>query len=195
MQVSNRNSWFCGSLLALCTASCGALQSANDGANGPAGAGVQTHWVYHNGEFNWAGDYSWEATINFHDKAGEPVAGRRDIAVTIIGRWGGFQPWVQGKNFDVTPYKYLVYSLKPTVPNQHWSTGFEAFNDVPDGKLLNIVGPPYGPVPVVGKWGTYKIPLSAFELTNTHIQKFTIADGTGLTSNLYYVDDVGFTVE
>jgi hypothetical protein len=179
-----------GTLLALCTASCGALPSADGGASSGS-----TLWVYHHGEFYWAGDYSWEATINFHDKAGEPVEGHHDIAVTITGRWGGFQPWVQGKNLDVSPYKYLVYSLKPTSPNQVWSTGFEAYNDVPDGKLLNIVGPPYGPVPVVGKWGTYKIPLSDFALTNMHIQKFTIADGTGLTSNLYYVDNVGFTVE
>ncbi len=64
-----------------------------------------------------------------------------------------------------------------------------------DGKAVVVSGPPYGPAPVAGQWGTYKIPLSDFALTNHFILKFTIADGTGLDSNLFYVDDIGFMTE
>jgi len=131
--------------------------------------------------------------------------GAYDIAVTIVSPWGGFQPFAfpyGGTPFDTTPYKYLIYSVKPTMPNQVFSTGVDANNDVPDGTPINVVGVPggppvttYGPTPVVGKWGSYKIPISAFGLTNPLILKFSIADGTGNPTNLYYVDDVGFTTE
>jgi hypothetical protein len=66
---------------------------------------------------------------------------------------------------------------------------------VADGKPVTVSGPPYGPAPVAGQWGTYKIPLSEFALTNRLILKFTIADVTGLDANLFYVDDIGFTSE
>jgi hypothetical protein len=73
---------------------------------------------------------------------------------------------------------------------------------VADGSIINIVGVPggpavtkYGPTPVVGQWGSYKIPIADFALTNPLILKFSIADGTGNSTNLFYVDDVGFTTE
>jgi hypothetical protein len=190
-----------GHLLALCMAGCGlpacttggeAPRSAIDGKSEPA---VATFWVYRNGEFNWAGDYSWEAQVDFGDTTGRPEGHRHDIAVKITGKWGGFQPFAPGKRFDVSRYKYLVYSVKPTVPDQVYGVGFSALNDVPDGKLLTITGAPYGPTPVPGQWATYKIPLAAFELTNHLVQKFSIADGTGLPRNLLYIDNVGFTAD
>jgi hypothetical protein len=104
-------------------------------------------------------------------------------------------PFAPGKRFDVRPYKYLVYSVKPTSSNQVYGTGFAAINDVPDGKTVTVTGPPYGPTPVAGQWATYKIPLAEFELGNPFIQKFSIADGTGLPTNLFYVDNIGFTAE
>jgi hypothetical protein len=59
----------------------------------------------------------------------------------------------------------------------------------------------YGPAPVVGKWATYKIPLSAVltqyasgsPVFETSVYKFGIQDQTGLGSNVWYVDNVGFT--
>jgi len=151
--------------------------------------------------FNWQGDYSWNASINYKDTAGGPVSGPFDIAVSITSRWGGFQPFATNNAFDTRPYKYLIYSLKPTVPNQIIGMGIDALNDVPDGNILNIVGvagapsTQYGPLPVVGKWATYKVPIADFNLTNPVILKFAIADGTGNNTNRYYVDDVGFTTQ
>jgi hypothetical protein len=175
-------------LLAFCLASCAAQAPT-------AGPGAAPFWIYRDGKFNWAGDYSWEARIEYRDtKAAQP--GRHyAIAVTIVGKWGGFQPFAPGKRFDVSQYKYLVYSLKPTREHQVFATGFAAWNDVPDGKPVTVAGPPYGPTPSAGQWASYKIPLSQFELSNKIVQKFTIADASGNDTNLFYVDDVGFTAE
>jgi hypothetical protein len=160
----------------------------------PPAAG--TFWIYQNGQFNFESDYSWNASIDYDNKTAEP--GKTCIAVTITAPNGGFQPYAAGKKFDVSPFKYLTYSMKPTLPNQIIATGFAAINDVPDGPQGGVVvAAPgftkYGPVPVAGQWGTYKVPLADFGLTNPLIQKFTIADGTGVGSNLYFVDNIALT--
>ena len=49
-----------------------------------------------------------------------------------------------------------------------------------------------GPAPVVGQWGVYTIPLADLGVLGTSIYKFAIQDKTGLASNVWYVDDVGF---
>jgi hypothetical protein len=154
-------------------------------------------WVYYNGQFNWQGDYSFgTGSINYQDTAGKPLSGQFDIAVPITSKWGGFQPFAPGGKFDTSPYKYLIYSLKPTVASQIFATGFAGFGDVADGNPVIVAGPAgskYGPVPEAGVWGTYKIPLVDFALSNPLILKFSIADSTGLDTNLFYVDNVGFS--
>ena len=178
-----------------------ALSDPTDGANlgTPSSATVSitsnaTDWVYYNGVFYWPGDWSFAGTPNYSDTAGSPLEGSYDIAFTVTSPWGGWQPYAPGLSLDTTPYKYLIFSLKPTQPNQVWNVAFESQGDTKDGVvLLNIAA--YGPTagPVVGQWGSYKIPLSAFQLTDPTILKFAIQDNTGLPSNLFYVDNVGFT--
>lgn len=161
-------------------------------------------WIYHNGTFSWPGDYSWNVNVNYKDTGGlavgDQVSGPTDIAVNVIGPWGGFQPYAfppGGTPFDTRAYKYLRYCTKPTQVNETHGTGFDADNDVPDGNPIPVVAGPgvtkYGPVPTVGKWGCYRIPLADFNLTNPLILKFNITDGTGNVPNLFYVDDVGFS--
>ncbi len=160
----------------------------------PVPAPTGTFWVYQNGQFNWESDYSWDAKIDYANKIGKP--GGSCISVAITGKWGGFQPYAQGKRFDTGPFKYLIYSVKPTLPNAIFATAFAAINDVADGSAVIVAGPgitKYGPVPQVGAWGAYKVPLADFGLTNPLIQKFTIAAGAGYAPDLYYVDNVGFT--
>lgn len=163
---------------------------------GPAG---NVFWVYHDGQFNWAGDYSFDAQISYTDTAGVPISGAFDISVLIQSPFGGFQPFTADGQFDTSPYKYLIYSMKPTMPNQIFATGFDANNDVPDGSPLVVAGgsagTKYGPTPVVGQWASYKVPLADFGFNNPLVLKFTIADGTGDPTNLFYVDDVGFSAE
>jgi hypothetical protein len=152
-------------------------------------------WVYYNGVFAWAGAYNFLATVNYADKAGAAPGNYADAAITITGQWGGWQPFAPGNAFDTTPYKSLVLSLKPTKANQCWATGFDAAGDTKDGNPVTFAGPgitTYGPVPQVGVWGNYVIPLSAFALTNRTVFKFSVADCSGNATNLFYATAVGF---
>lgn len=162
----------------------------------PPAAG--TFWVYQNGQFNWTSHFSFNGTPNLSDTSGKPVGGKADIAFTLATPFGGYQPYLAA-GFDTSPYKYLTYSIKPTVPGQIIATGFDANNDVPDGPAGGIVvaGPgitKYGPVPQVGVWATYKVPLADFGLTNPKVLKFSIADGLGdPAGTVIYMDNLGFS--
>lgn len=155
-------------------------------------------WVYQNGQFNWTSHFSFNGTPNLADTSGKPVGGKADIAFTLATPFGGYQPYLAG-GFDTSKYKYLTYSIKPTVANQIIATGFAANNDAADGPPggVNVVAPgltKYGPAPVVGQWATYKIPLADFGLTNPLVLKFSIADGSGdPAGSIIYFDNIGFS--
>jgi hypothetical protein len=173
-----------------------------DAASGSGGSGA-TFWVYDDGVFNWGGDYSFAATPNYKDTAGAPEDGPFDIAVTVTGAWGGFQPYAGGTvptwDFDDAAYTYLVMDLKPTVDNQSWNCLFHAVGDVQIGNGVDILD--YGPKPTKGVWAHYKIPLKDLGVydngapTYSGVYKFFIQDQTGLASNVFYVDKLGFTAE
>ena len=158
-------------------------------AGKPAAAGAP-YWVYHKGTFYWPGDYSFSAKAFYADKTGQAVSGSNDIKVVVSGQWGGFLPYARNWDFDARPYAYLTFSLKPTVPGQKLQVYFEKVGDIPVGTVVNPFE--YGPAPVVGQWSTYKIPLSALGVSGIHIYKFAIQDQTGLGSNVFYLDDIGF---
>ena len=177
------------------------LSGASATASITGSSGGSTAWVYYNGVLNWGGDWSFSATVSYADMAGVPLSGRYDVAVTTQ-QWGGWQPYVSANCqtnisacFDTTPYKYLVFSMKPTNPNQDLKAGFMSAGDTPDGIALYSLASycSGGANPPVGQWETCKVPLSAFGLTNPIILKFDIGDQTGLGSNVWYVDNVGFT--
>jgi hypothetical protein len=149
-----------------------------------------TSWVYYNGNFDWPGDYSFVASPNYSDTTGEPLSGTEDIKVTLEGAWGGWLPFAQNWNFNSKPYTKLTFALKPTVANQKWQVFFVKVGDVPVGISLDVAN--YGPAPVVGIWATYTIPLADLGVLGTSIYKFGIQDETGLPSNSWYVDNVGF---
>jgi hypothetical protein len=168
------------------------LPSSTSTTPTPTPVPTGTFSVYSNGVFNWAGDFSWNASINYKDTVGKP--GALDIAVSITSAYGGFQPYAQGGAFDTSPYKYLQYCAKPTRSGQVFGMGFAAAGDVGDGGIVNIgAGTAYGPSPTAGQWGCYKIPLADFKLTNPSILKFSVADGSGAATNTYYIDSIAFT--
>jgi hypothetical protein len=164
----------------------------------PPASGVA--WVYHLGQFNWISDYSWLGSVNYKDTAGNPGDGTYDIAFTVTGQWGGWQPYdipggTNGPGFDTGKYKTFHFCSKPTVPNQSHGMGIDSNNDTPDGLISLVAGPgltKYGPVPVAGQWGCYDVPIKDFNLVNPAIMKFSITDGTGLPTNKIYFKDVGF---
>jgi hypothetical protein len=175
----------------------------------PAPAPLTTYTVYSNGMFEWAAvgsiatpagsDWNANATANYRDSAGAPLSGTFDIAITITGAWGEWQPhpvWVGNVvTFDTTPYKYLVMWLKPTKANQKWSIYSMLPGDKPIASAVSVNA--YGPAPVVGTWSKYTIPLAALMTQNgvllTTMYKFSLQDQTGLATNVYYVDNVIFT--
>ena len=186
--------WPFAALFAL--TACAATPSSGEPAS-------KTYWVYHNGAFKWDGDWSFSAKPNYRDTSGKPAAGRYDIE--IIGtKWGAWQPYVHGECqttpkicFDTLPYNYLIFSAKPTLPNQIFGAGFMSSGDTRDGIVLSNLAEycSGGATPAVGEWQSCKVPLSAFKLTNTTILKFWIQDQTGRDNNCWYTDDVGFSVD
>jgi hypothetical protein len=144
--------------------------------------------VYANGQFLWAGDWSFAGQPNYSDLVGKP--GGKCVGFTVMQPWGGWLPYAPGLKFDTTAYKSLLVSLKPTGTNQKWSAYCVAAGDTPDGHAVDILK--YGPAPQQNVWNNYVIPLADMQLTNKMILKFAIQDQTGLASNVWYVDNVGF---
>jgi hypothetical protein len=151
-----------------------------------------TSWVYHAGVFSWPGDWSWAGHPNYKDTAGKPASGTFDIAYTLVSPWGGWQPYAPGKTFSLTPYKFLILTIKTTVGLQPIHLHFEAANDTPIGKVIDPVAGGFGPTAVVGTWQQYKVPLAAFGITGATILKFAVQDDSGGV-NTFYLDDVGFS--
>ena len=146
-------------------------------------------WVYYNGQFNWPSDWSYAATTNYSSTAGAPLSGPYDLQVST-STWGGWQPAAPNQALDLTPYKYVTFSLKPTIAGQTWSCYFTKTGATSTSNVVNVLN--YGPAPVAGVWGTYSIPLADLGVSASSIESFAIQDQTGLASNSWYVDNVGF---
>lgn len=180
-----------------------------------------TAWIYHAGVFSWPGDWSYGPTtatapvVNYKDTAGKPADGPTDISFTTLGQWSGWQPYAPqvgppetpGSNF-LTPsfstvgYSHLTISLKPTQAGQVWSVYAEVYTmsngtmtgDVSAGAGASTIAPYCAPAIAVGVWSTCSIPLTAFNAANlTNLYKIGLQDQSGLTKNVYYINDVGFT--
>ena len=149
-----------------------------------------TSWVYYNGSYDWPLDYSYDVNVDYADTSGAPVSGGHDIKVSLTSAWGGWLPVAKNWDFNSAPYTKLTFALKPTVANQKWNVYFVRVGDVPVGIYIDPTQ--YGPAPVVGQWATYTIPLSVLGVQGDPIYKFCIHDETGLGSNTWYVDNVGF---
>jgi hypothetical protein len=135
------------------------------GNEGPLASEI-TFWAYYNGTFFWGGDYS-NVTVNYKDTAGIPESGAYDIAITSVDTSYYYQPFSGGTASpqwaeELGAFKYMVLDLKPGVANQTWQ--LDIISRLPQGDVYNnaVVELPgnYGPAPVVGQWGHYKIPLN-----------------------------------
>jgi hypothetical protein len=145
------------------------------GNEGPQQANA-TFWAYYNGIFNWLGDFSFPGgsiTINYADTAGAPESGPFDINVSFTQAHSGFQPFA-GKtttawDMEGGSFGYISMDLKPTLAGQDWELFI--ISRLPPGDVFpwsNVMLSNYGPAPVVGKWATYKIPLSVLTIGSTH---------------------------
>jgi len=172
------------------------------GNEGPQQANM-TFWVYHNGAYNWQGDFSYPGggiAINYASKDGAPEHGPYDISVTdIVG--AGFLPYsgntVTSWDMEGGAFHYLSLDLKPTVVGQDWELFM--FSRLPPGDIAPwaqkyLVAGGYGPAPTVGKWATYKIPLSDLaigvteftgSISGTNLTVSNIASGVPMSSGGY----------
>lgn len=176
-----------------CTDSAGNVFAFTPAVTTPPPPPPATSWGYYNGQMNWAGDFSYSAKINYLDTSAAPLSGKADIAVTLTGQWGAWQPYMSASfSYPTTGYTSLTFALKPTVSGQKWNVYFTGVGDValPSTCGQNVLS--YGPAPVVGKWATYTVPLSALCVAGKNVYKFAIQDQTGLSKNTFYVDNVGF---
>lgn len=142
--------------------------------------------VYYGGSMNWGGDYSYSASPNYYDTAGIPESGAYDIAVSVTGSYGGFQPYaghtVPQWDLEAGSFAYLSMDLKPSANSQTWRLSM--VSRLPQGDVFPWAGVNinnYGPTPVPGVWATYKVPLSALSVGKTSFQGSI--SGTTLTVN------------
>ncbi len=147
-------------------------------------------------------DDSWAMrSVNYADTTGQPLGGKSDIAVTLDAPNGGWQPLFVPNGstifFDLTPYSYLLISIKPTTDGANYWVGFAGNLDTADGVQIQIAGPSmttYGPAPKKGVWANYKIPLSAFKMTNLKaVFKFGVACGNFPAGTITYFDNCGLS--
>lgn len=179
----------------------GTSSPASDPSNAVGTSDIgPTNLVYSGGVFYWEGDYSYQGTASYADTTGDPASnplggGPYDVMLTSTAQ-GAWQPWSPGAVFDLTPYRYMEFDLKPVVAGESWSVYYEAAGDIPVGKIVVVPSDgagTYGPVPTVGVWGHYKIPLANLGVgpgTNyPTIYKFAIKDHlTG--THVFYIDNV-----
>ncbi len=162
-----------------------------------------TFWVYHEGRFDWLGDYSYPTpggiTIDYNDTSGAPQEGPADIKVSATAPASGFMPFsgktsaqwdLQGGSFN-----YLSIDLKPTLPGQDWQIFMVSRlppGDVTPWSFTHLSK--YGPAAVVGKWATYKIPLSALcfgftqfsgSISGTTLNVASVNSGVGIDTGGY----------
>jgi hypothetical protein len=156
--------------------------------------------VYANGMFYWEGDFSYDGTIVYADTTGNPVGGAYDLMFMSTAQ-GAWQPSSPGANFDLRPYRYLQFDLKPTREDQTWTIYFELVGDRLTGKTAVVPSDrygTYGPPPVVGQWTTYKVPLDHMNVgpgtANLSTYKFGIKDDRK-GNDVWYVNNVKFTAE
>jgi hypothetical protein len=145
------------------------------GNEGPQQANA-TFWVYYNGVFNWLGDFSYPSgiiNINYADTTGAPESGPADIDVSFSLAHSGFLPFAGNTttawDTEGGSFGYISMDLKPTMAKQDWEIFI--ISRLPPGDVFpwsNVMLSNYGPAPVVGKWATYKIPLSVLTIGFTH---------------------------
>jgi len=193
-------------------ASLSSPSSATVTINGSATTSSNAFSVYQDGAFNWAGDFSYGANIDYSDTSGGPLSGSHDIKVSITTAYGAWQPYGCGNSpytsasggsmagecaatfeFINPGYRSLTFAVKPTVANWSGDIYFMGVGDVGLNCTKNLPGS-YGPnPPVANQWNVYTVPLSDLCVAAAPtLYKFAIQDQTGLGNTVFYIDNVGF---
>ena len=122
---------------------------------------------------------------------GNAPGGGQDIAFTLTGRYGGFQPYssVPG-NFNNTPYTDLTFQMKAASASSQYAISAENTGDQPAGPQIDLSQFAQN---TVNGWTTYKVPLTALGVAGqTNEYKFGIQDKTDPVGSTTYFDNIQF---
>jgi len=133
-------------------------------------------------------DWTWSSTTNFNDTS-HPYKGSKNLLWKPQAQWAGFLP-ADEAGFDSTGYTAFTFAIQATKPNQKINVQLYTYNDVELGVNTDIAK--YGGDPIVGQYKVYTIPLADLAGVNQKLLKFHIQDGSGNTTNILYLDAVGF---
>jgi hypothetical protein len=162
------------------------------------------------GNFNGGG--------TFNDTTGMPVNSPYDIELKANNNFS----LASGSNvpqwrLSLAPFKYMTIDVKPVKAEDTTSLTMgiisrvsnEAGGDLYNDTGVDLTTGKYGPTPVVGKWATYKIPLSDLVIgsttftgsisgttltvtsapTGVRITQSMLVVGTGIPAGTYIADD------
>jgi hypothetical protein len=156
------------------------------------------------GKFHWSGNFNYGGSIE-KDAVTDPqgVLSSSFTATALPSGGGGWLPF-RSSFFNTTGYKFLQLTLKPTRAGQSWQlVQPENPGDIPVPGANSVTVENYGPAPVVGQYGVYKIPLGVGGLNlpvGVTFWKFGLQDQMPYGSqpanakgNVYYISDARFT--
>lgn len=161
--------------------------------------------IYQNGKFNWPGDYSGNTAAIDYAHTGQALSPETEcIQFTAKAPWAEWLPYSHanpGPFLDISKCcngkqaVSLQFMFKATLPNQSISVYAISAGDVSPPSSVPGYHSPAGALPV-GEWIIVNIPLSLMGLganqafSGNQFYKFAIQDQTGLSANVWYVDEV-----
>lgn len=160
----------------------------------PPVAGIT--YMYLNGVKTLAGDFTanGETTDYNHATSAGYNGGTHDILVSSTVPWPYFLPyWAANYMLPNPGYTHLTLALKPSLAGDTFGIHAER---VGDQALPAIELTKYGPVPVAGQWGVYKVPLADLGvLGDKTLYKVLIQSHLATVPNSYELDAIGFTMD
>lgn len=143
--------------------------------------------ILKDGVFLWDKNFNYN---NLNEEDNQVLFGVK-CSIFVANSVGGGGGWLPVKNsfFSSKGYRALRLVMAPTRAGQSWQLvqpelPANGVNDtpVPGGKTVTIEGT-YGPMPQVGVFATYEIPLSVIAPNGTSIWKFGVQDQMPYGSN------------
>lgn len=150
---------------------------------------VSLHGVIYDGKLEWPGDWSG-AGVKIDYGNTTMVPGRTVAAITNIGAWGYWLPYIL--HLTTSAFTNLVLQLKPAVPGAHFGlvtyTSTGSTTDVTVGILDPLDAYQTAPADANGVV-TYTVPLAALKSANIDLYKILIQDKSGTKGTTWGVVD------
>jgi hypothetical protein len=156
------------------------------------------------GKFHWSGNFNYGGSVE--KDAVLDLQGVRSSSFTATALPSGGGGWLPYRStfFNTTGYGYLQLTLKPTREGQTWKvTQPENAGDIAVPGSTEAIVEQFGPAPIVGQYGVYRIPLGVGGLNlpiGVTFWKFGLQDQMpygphpeNAKGNVFYISDARFT--